>query len=86
MERIGPVNKAVFFLYSGESLLSSGLLPCGPEVGVVPCIDLRLESVVVLPVTVLDLDNGAEFGPAETPGGTSVFSRGSPSGDPLEER
>lgn len=83
MESIGPARKAAFFLYSGESLLSSGLLPCGPAGA--PCIDLRLGSPVVAPVTVLDLDSGAEFGPFETPDKTSVFSRGNPSGDPLEK-
>ena len=84
MESMGPVNKAAFFLYSGESLFSSGLLPCGPDAGT-PCIDLRLVSAVVALITVFDLDNGAEFGPFESPEKTSVFNRGNPFRVPLEK-
>jgi hypothetical protein len=82
MESMGPASNAAFFLYSGESLLSSGLMPCGPEDGA-PWIDFRLESEAA--VTVLDLDSGAEFGPFETPDKPSVFSRGNSFRAPLEK-
>jgi hypothetical protein len=33
---MGPTDRACFFLYSGESLLSSGFCPVGPGVAAVP--------------------------------------------------
>ena len=77
MDRIGPAAMAAFFLYSGESLLSSGLVPGGPA-GAPPGVvaGFRGEAVFGPDIEVRPAPGDiAEFRPLVLLS-RSVFSRG----------
>lgn len=64
--KIGPASMACFFLYSGESGLSSGRgAPAGPAGGVAAIVDLRLAASAAVNPFALAGDIAPPFMPQE---------------------